>query len=82
MFRRTAWLKTFVSTPYKVAKSASSITFWPRMMRMLDRRYLAGDLRAAGLGPVKVEELAAGLVGALVGVGSEEVALSLQEVRR
>ena len=43
---------------------------------------LAGDLRAAGLGPVEVEELTAGLVGALVSVGSEEVALGLQEVRR
>ena len=31
-------------------------------------------------GPVRMEELAAGLVGALVGVGAEVVALSLQQI--
>lgn len=30
-FRLTAWLRTFVATPYKSAKSRSSITFCPRI---------------------------------------------------
>src|SRR5262249_61400173 len=37
--------------------------------------------RAAAAGPVGVEELAARLVGPLVGVGAEVVALGLQEIR-
>src|SRR5690606_33379996 len=40
------------------------------------------ELRALGLGPVDVEELAAGLVGALVGVRAEVVALGLEQVGR
>lgn len=38
------------------------------------------QLRPAGFGPVDVEELAAGLVRAFVGVGAEEVALPLEQV--
>lgn len=40
------------------------------------------DLRASLLLPVDVEELAARLIDALVGVGAEVVALCLQQVRR
>ena len=32
--RRTAWLRTFVSTPYSSARSESMITFSPRMVRI------------------------------------------------
>src|SRR5687768_7972916 len=54
--------------------------------RLLDgdfflRRGRDGELRAAGFGPVEVEEVAARLVGALVRVGAEVIALGLQEVR-
>ena len=45
-------------------------------MRNVERLVLLAD----DLGPVGVEHLAFGLVEALVGVGSEEVALSLQQV--
>ena len=34
MFRRTAWLRTLVPTPYSSARSRSSITFWPRISRI------------------------------------------------
>lgn len=47
-----------------------------------DRRDVAAVLffLADDVGPVGVEELAAWFVGALVGVGTEEVALGLQQV--
>lgn len=33
-FRRTAWFKTRVSTPYRLARSRSSMTRWPRTRKM------------------------------------------------
>jgi len=40
------------------------------------------ELRATLLGPVDVEELAARFVGPLVGVRTEEVALTLEQIGR
>lgn len=46
------------------------------------RRWIQRVESTDHVGPVGVEELAAWFVGALVGVGTEEVALGLQQIRR
>src|SRR4029077_15147134 len=35
LFRFTAWFNTFVDTPYSSAKSASTMTLWPRITRIV-----------------------------------------------
>lgn len=50
---------------------------FPHLLKEVDSDF---DLRAAGFGPVDVEKLAARMVGALVGVRAEVVALALQQL--
>ena len=60
----------------KTAGIAPGRLFEEKIGRQECLHHLADDFR-----PVGVEHLAARLVGALVGVGTEEVALGLQQVR-
>ena len=78
--RRTSHQSTISTPPNEKPVDRNPRALISTRTTSLSRSSYISSCGRSGLGPVDVEELAARMVDALVGVGAEEVALALQQV--